>query len=144
MSVVVRALGLFVLAAVVGFGTSLLSDPDGGASIGAGLFALLAVVVAAFVWGWRDGRRDQIGRVLVRWALTGLLVGLAVAVLPQVGSEEFFSPSTYLEDLPFSGTYGFVLTVVAAGFGALIGALRRGRPASEHEDGAAADGTAAG
>ncbi len=135
MKVLVRAVVLAMLAAAVGFGTNLLSD-DGTASIGAGLFAFLAVVVAGFVWGWRDARCDHFGRVLLRWVVVGVVVGLGFAVLPQVGSSEFFSLSTYLTDLPFSGTFGLALTVVAAWLGALVGFLTGGlrRPRTAQTD----------
>jgi hypothetical protein len=65
-------------------------------------------------WGPRDPRRDTLARVLVRWALVGVLVGLGFAVLPQVGADEFFSLSTYLSDLPASAPFGLALTLGAA------------------------------
>jgi membrane protease YdiL (CAAX protease family) len=125
-----RAVVLALLAVVVAFGTTLLSD-DGTANIGAGLLAFLAVIIAAFVWGLRDARRDPLGQVLLRWVLVGVVVGLAVAVLPQVGSDEFFSVSTYLSDVPYSATFGFALTLTASALGAAVGALLGRRPAAD-------------
>lgn len=126
MKVLLRAVVLAVLAAAVGVATNLLSD-DGTANIGAGLFAFLAVIVVAFVWGLRDARRDHFGRVLLRWVVVGLFVGLGFAVLPQVGDPGFFSLTTYLGDLPFSGLFALALTAVAAWLGALVGFLTGGR-----------------
>ncbi len=137
MKVLVRALVLAVLAFVVGFLTNVLSD-DGTANIGAGLFAFLVVVVGSFVWALRDARRDTLARVLVRWVLVGVVVGLGFAVLPQVGSDEFFSLSTYLSDLPGSAPFGLALTLGAAAVGALVGALLGRRSASVDRDEAAA------
>jgi hypothetical protein len=42
-----------------------------------------------------------------------VLVGLGFAALPQVGSDEFFSLSTYLSDLPASAPFGLALTLGA-------------------------------
>jgi len=144
MKVIVRALVVAVLAFLVGWVTNLLSD-DGTANIGAGLFALLTVLVVAFVWALRDARRDALARVLVRWAVVGVLVGLGFAVLPQVGSDEFFSLDTYLSDVPGSAPVGLALTLGAAAVGGLVGALlgRRSTPADERQratEAAAADG----
>ncbi|HKJ12805.1 MAG TPA: hypothetical protein VJ976_10520 [Ornithinimicrobium sp.] len=127
MRVAMRAIVLTLLAVVVGFGTNMLSD-EGTANIGAGVLAFLAVIVASFAWGLVDARRDAFGWVLARWVLVGVIVGLVFAVLPQVGSDEFFSVSTYLSDVPFSATFGFVLTLTAAGLGAVVGALVARRP----------------
>lgn len=127
MKVLLRAIVVALLAVVVGFGTNMLSD-DGTANIGAGVLAFLAVIIASFVWGLVDARRDALGRVVARWVFAGVIVGLAFAVLPQVGSDEFFSVSTYLSDVPFSATFGFVLTLAAAGLGAAVGALLGRRP----------------
>jgi hypothetical protein len=48
-----------------------------------------------------------------RALVLAVLVGLGFAVLPQVGSDEFSSLSTYLSNLPASAPFGLALTLGA-------------------------------
>jgi hypothetical protein len=124
MTVIVRAAVLVVLAYALAWGLSLTSDPDAGANIGAGVLAMLAVAVGSFIWALRDSRTGETTSTLVRWILVGVIVGVAFAALPQVGTSDFFSPDLYVSDLPLSGGAGLLLVVVPAGIAILVGHLR--------------------
>ncbi|NHA67172.1 hypothetical protein [Phycicoccus flavus] len=139
MKVLLRVVVVVLLAAAVGFGLSALSDPSGGADIGAGVLAFALVVLVSFVWSLLDGRRAGLGRVLLRWLLVAVLVGAFLAAFPQIGSDTSFDLQVYLGDLPESGPFGAALVFVPALVGALIGRLIGGRRARTEPVAAPAD-----
>ncbi len=97
-----------------------------GADIGSGLAAFGAVVVAAAIWGFADGR-DAGGRrhLTLLWLGAGIVLGVGASLLIQAGGAPGFDVAVWLSDLAGVGGFMVLLTLVPALVGA---AVARARP----------------
>lgn len=90
MAVFLRVLVRSVVLLAIGWAAAWLGDlgvEGGGANIGAGLMAFLAMGLTALVWGFLDARRDDtVGRTVLTWVLVAVVVGVAAAVQAQAYS----------------------------------------------------------
>lgn len=125
MPVIVRALGIGLVATLAYLVMSIGDDGEGGANIGAGLAVFAVLVVGGFAWGLRDGMGRHRGRaaqpipletLVLRWALASLLAValVVVALVLRHGAQRL--------DLDASSTVFLVLlALVPSVIGVLIG-----------------------
>jgi hypothetical protein len=101
----------------------LVGDSAGDPNIGAGLLAFVLIVVVSGVWGFLDGRRLPLGRVVRIWAVAGAAVGLV-----QVGlvawNDGDWDGSVIAADLLVLFPFMVALVIVPAVTGAAIGSSR--------------------
>lgn len=88
MSIVVAALvrTCVYAAALTGFYAALtnFATKDGGANIGAGLLAFVAIAAASFVWAIVDARHREIAQTILIWATVAALFSVGWLVVRAV------------------------------------------------------------
>lgn len=121
LGVGVRAGVLILLVAAVLGVAVVMTDPDEGANIGAGLIAFAVLVVVSAVWGFFDGRRRRdLRSVLLVWLAVAAVVGLAVVLTRLVIEPGGLSPVLLL-DAVFSLAMVAAIVLVPAAVGGAIG-----------------------
>ena len=114
---------LYTLAAIHLF-------PSEDADIGAGLIFFALLIVVSGLWGLWDGLRASVlAPVFVRWAVVGVVIGLAGPL--RIFFDEGRDVDVLLDDLLFLGPFlaGLVIAPAAVGIaiGHAFGARRRNR-----------------
>jgi hypothetical protein len=101
----------------------LLGDSAGDPNIGAGLLAFVLIVMVAGGWGFLDGRRLPLGRVVRIWAAAGTAVGLVQVGLVAWNDGEW-DGSVIAADLLVLFPFMVGLVLVPAVVGAAVGSTR--------------------
>jgi hypothetical protein len=101
----------------------LAGDSANDPNIGAGLLAFLLIVVTSGVWGFFDGRRLPVGRVVQTWAVAGAALGLVMLGLV-VWNDGEWDGSVIVADLVVLFPFMVGLVLVPAAIGAAIGSSR--------------------
>jgi hypothetical protein len=103
----------------------LAGDSANDPNIGAGLLAFLLIVVASGVWGFFDGRRLPLGRVVRVWAVAGVALGLVMLGLIAWNDGEW-DGGVIAADVVVLFPFMVGLVLVPATIGAAVGSS--GRP----------------
>lgn len=122
VAVVVRVLAFAVLH--VGY-LALLSRSDTTDALGAGLLFFLIVFVVALVWAAADALRHGFDAMLMRWAATSLLAGLALTLVFIVTTADADLGSELTGSTAFFAFLVFVPAVIGTAVGGVVHRARR-------------------
>ena len=131
VAIVVRVLGLAAATWLAFWAANLGYDEAGGANIGAGLLAFLAVLLVSLVWSFVDGRRSGRRRQTIgRWLVAGIVIGVLSAFQAQsfAWGEHGIDTTVLLADLRGLAPFTFGLVAVPAVIGTLVGVASRRNP----------------
>jgi len=136
MRTFLHLLGWLLLVAVIVVGLpwllARLAPTPGDANIGAGLAAFALLVVVSALGGFVEGSRLGLAAAVALWTVPAVLVAVATAY--RLASEgHTFDTSLFLTELPGTGLFLAVLTLVPATVGAAVAWGLRGTQDWPHE-----------
>ena len=129
LQVLLRAIVVGGASGLTGHLLNLMTQPGGGANIGAGLISFVVALVLSLVWGFLDGRRTRaIVRWVVIWAVVALIVAVAQAVEIQLGGSPGIDGDVLRSDLTLVAPFTFGLVLAPAALGIVLGSLLAPKP----------------
>lgn len=105
--------------------TALLTDDSGGANLGIGLVAFLALMTVSLVWAAFDGSRLPWLTALLTWAVTAVLTAAAWVVWIAVSEDLSLAPGELLRRDGGTLVFDVSLVLAPAALGVLVGTAMR-------------------